>query len=66
MFKHSIRRVFAWVFCYYFFLCMFGMIKTKKKKKLNVLICIEFGLYFKKYFFSFGIWDYNLIRRMYS
>jgi hypothetical protein len=30
---------------------MFGMIKTKKKKKLNVLISIEFGLYFKKYFF---------------
>jgi hypothetical protein len=33
--------------------------KRKKKKKLNVLICIEFGSYFKKYqkniFFSSGI-----------
>ena len=37
------------VFVFSFYVC-FGMIKTKKtKKNLNVLICIEIALYFKKY-----------------
>ena len=33
------------------FLCMFlndKKLKRQKEKKINVLICIEFGLYFKK------------------
>jgi hypothetical protein len=41
--------------------------RKKKKKKLNVLICFEFGLYFKKKikkYFSFDIQDYNLICKM--
>jgi len=49
-----------------FYVCVVLIKLKKKEKKLNVLICIEFGLYFKKYqkYFSFGIGDHNLIRKM--
>jgi len=57
--KHSKRNVLEWVFCYFIYIyiyvcvcvCVLFMLKLKRKKekKLNVLICIEFGSYFKKY-----------------
>ena len=69
MLRHSKSKVFEWVFCYYFYVCVV-MIKLKRNKKIKCFSLHWIWFIFqktniKKYFF-FVIEDFNLIRKMHS